>query len=46
MRANPVALAMILASGSVSLANDLSAGAALSPAAAAAQSELAPATSP
>ena len=41
MRANPVVLAMILVSGSLSLPNSLSARAALSPAAAAAQSELA-----
>ena len=44
MRANPVVLAMILVSGSLSLPNNLSARAALSPAAAAAQSGLAPTT--
>jgi hypothetical protein len=44
MCANPMALAMILISGSLSLPNDLSARATLSPAVAAAQSELAPAT--
>ena len=44
MRANPVALAMILTSGLLSLPNDLPARDALSPVAAAAQSELAPTT--
>jgi hypothetical protein len=44
MRANPVVLAMILVSGSLSLPNNLSARAALSPAAAAVQSGLAPTT--
>jgi hypothetical protein len=42
MRANPVVLAMILISGSLSAPIDVSARAALSPAAAPAQSELAP----
>ena len=44
MRANPVVLAMILASGSLSLPNDLSARAALSPTVGAVQSELDSAT--
>jgi hypothetical protein len=44
MRANLVILAMLLISGSISLPNDLSARAALSPTVAAAQSELASAT--